>query len=785
MRFLLKTYVNQKRIMGIGTLLLALLATWLFSLPQPRASAQDGRVTHASANGDSNIISQQMVLAAGEFAETGTRDNVQVTAEGLTLAEGAGTGVYISEAIHSPLDFTTDIGPAWLADLPAGTSVLVETRLSSDGQSWGDWSAVPVEYYPVRQAEYGGVLIWANQPEVYVQFKLVLQAAANGPSPLFRRLTLFFNDTSQGPGTAAAVAQAQRENTGPASLTCPAKPLVIPRTAWGCPSGGNSPYWPPAYQPVTHVVINHTATPNSADDWAKVVRSIWHYHAYVLGWGDVGYQYLIDPLGNIYEGRAGGDDVIGAFDGYNRGAMGLGYIGCYGNCDYLGIANAQPSPAMLSAGNALMAWKVDQEELDPFGNGQYCYQTLPNIVSRSAVTCRGGSLSPGDYLDARAPEMRQAVADIIANCQEVTPTPGVTVIITIEPTTPTPTPTPTGQTPSPTATPSPTPTGGTLTPTATPSPSPTPTIGTPTSTATPSLTLTPTNTPSPTPTGPAVGLSPALLQVGLEGTGQTRVEVTNISDLYGVDFRLTYDPAVVEVVDADPNTDGVQVGVGEIFQEVESFVLKNEAGDGVINFVATRQGPAPVFSGTGELVEITWRGKTEGETPLEFSQVKVSNPDGLPLSVAVQNGQIEVVLQIVMRGWIEFRDANDSFRWGWGDPPPEIGQADGQFEVVIDPTTGAYVLTVTVPGYLTVVIKGQDFTDLSDIDLDDIILIGGEVTGDDLIDVFDLTFIGSRYGGSEATADINRDGITDIFDLTLAASNYGQQGPVTVGLELE
>ena len=52
------------------------------------------------------------------------------------------------------------------------------------------------------------------------------------------------------------------------------------------------------YQPVTHIIIHQTETPNNVgpyQDWAGWVRSVWNYHANVLRWGDVGYNYLVDP----------------------------------------------------------------------------------------------------------------------------------------------------------------------------------------------------------------------------------------------------------------------------------------------------------------------------------------------------------------------------------------------------------------------------------------------------------------------------------------------------------
>ena len=58
-------------------------------------------------------------------------------------------------------------------------------------------------------------------------------------------------------------------------------------------------------------------------------------------------------------------------------------------------------------------------------------------------------------------------------------------------------------------------------------------------------------------------------------------------------------------------------------------------------------------------------------------------------------------------------------------------------------------------------------------------LPGGDVTEDDLINIFDLAFIASRYQTGDAAADINADGTVDIFDLTITAGNYNRQGPVT------
>src|SRR5437016_1926200 len=69
---------------------------------------------------------------------------------------------------------------------------------------------------------------------------------------------------------------------------------------------------------------------NAATDWAAVVRSIWVLHVQGNGWNDIGYNYLIDPNGVLYEGRGGGDGVMGAhFSCVNSGTMGVALLGTF------------------------------------------------------------------------------------------------------------------------------------------------------------------------------------------------------------------------------------------------------------------------------------------------------------------------------------------------------------------------------------------------------------------------------------------------------------------------
>ena len=94
-----------------------------------------------------------------------------------------------------------------------------------------------------------------------------------------------------------------------------------------------------------------------------VVRGIWQYHAVTRGWGDIGYNALVDKYGNIYEGRAGGLDraVEGAHvGGFNQHTFGVSMMGDYNS--------ATPSQEALRAMGEIIGWKAAVAKFDPTGN---------------------------------------------------------------------------------------------------------------------------------------------------------------------------------------------------------------------------------------------------------------------------------------------------------------------------------------------------------------------------------------------------------------------------------
>jgi hypothetical protein len=101
--------------------------------------------------------------------------------------------------------------------------------------------------------------------------------------------------------------------------------------------------------------------------------------------------------------------------------------------------------------------------------------------------------------------------------------------------------------------------------------------------------------------------------------------------------------------------------------------------------------------------------------------------------------------------------------------------ADGRFQVEAPPDQ-PYSLLISAPGYLSAKTEGTVSAGSTAVEVGPLKLLGGDVTGDDRVNIFDLSYLGSRY--------VNRDGAVNIFDLTVTASNYGRFGPIQLELDL-
>ena len=159
------------------------------------------------------------------------------------------------------------------------------------------------------------------------------------------------------------------------------------------------------------------ATTTRRADAPALVRGIYAYHTQTLGWDDIGYNFLIDRYGTIYEGRSGGVSrgVIAAQAlGFNTGSTGIAMIGTF-----TGVA---PPAAALSSLEKLLAWKLSLCGLDPLSTvTMTCGMTerfkagarivLPVIAGHRDVNA---TACPGDALYALLPAIRRGVAALIA-----------------------------------------------------------------------------------------------------------------------------------------------------------------------------------------------------------------------------------------------------------------------------------------------------------------------------------------------------------------------------------
>ncbi|WP_239158444.1 peptidoglycan recognition protein [Streptomyces sp. SID13726] len=215
--------------------------------------------------------------------------------------------------------------------------------------------------------------------------------------------------------TAVAARQGVEPHTAP-------RPHIVPRGVWADGGGeantvARTPP-PPRYDDrVVAVFVHHTDSPNDYDcaDAPRIIRYLAAGQTGARDWDDIGYNFLVDRCGTIYEGRAGGvgRPVTGAHtQGFNHRTTGVAALGTF-------TAGVPVPKAMTDAIAALAAWKLGLTGIDPrttvrltSSNSLSRYATgttadLPALAGHDdgyMTTC------PGAALSALLPEIRETAA---------------------------------------------------------------------------------------------------------------------------------------------------------------------------------------------------------------------------------------------------------------------------------------------------------------------------------------------------------------------------------------
>ena len=268
----------------------------------------------------------------------------------------SGTGEFITggaDAIQASVvggSLPTGLKLALVPSQPQGEEVLDAGDLTTT-----EAAPTPVIEEAAAQPQSGLPGAWGTPAEPAAE--PASQSAPAVTTPLISPAT--FQATALSASSVPATVSAEPVGlpvAAPVSTT--ANGLLVPvttRAEWGANASYMS--WDPDYASAGHVVVHHTAGTNnySAGQSASIVRGIYYYHAVTLDWGDVGYNFLIDKYGTVFEGRSGsvaapaGKMSIGAHArGVNTGTMGLSMMG-----DYSSIS---PSDAQLSSVGKMAGW---------------------------------------------------------------------------------------------------------------------------------------------------------------------------------------------------------------------------------------------------------------------------------------------------------------------------------------------------------------------------------------------------------------------------------------------
>ena len=282
--------------------------TWNKGQSLPSGATVEMRTLDAKGWSDWYVLS----VEEGEDGRPGTEANVSGGSTGVQIRiKGSGSlpaGLAVNLVNgEGPTKKVADVHKVAAAQQPAAKSLTAPVANPDEERSILSGKATGV----ASTSQFGGPAAAAS-PQGQASPEGKAGAAAKADVPAARQLTT--------PQIAAADNLAR----------------IHPRSAWGADERKMS--WPRSYENFEGAIIHHTAGSNnySQAQVPATIRGIYSYHSITRGWGDIGYNVLIDKYGGRWEGRSGtlaaphGKVVTGAHAApRNQGTFGVSVLGTY------------------------------------------------------------------------------------------------------------------------------------------------------------------------------------------------------------------------------------------------------------------------------------------------------------------------------------------------------------------------------------------------------------------------------------------------------------------------
>ncbi|WP_110241730.1 FG-GAP-like repeat-containing protein [Nocardioides gilvus] len=354
----------------------------------------------------------------------------------------------VEATVSAPIEGFGAVGVTWDTESRVAAGELALQVRTREGAEWGDWTEMVFDDAHAPDPDSPDARTARNGTDALIVGEVdEVEVRADGAGELPQGLSLAVID----PGAAE-----ETREEGPAIETAPAapadstdsgdddkialqsgrtaaKPTIYSRAQWGADEKIRHKS-SLSYGSIEAGFVHHTVNANNytAEQVPGIIRSIYTYHVKSRGWSDVGYNFLVDRFGRVWEGRYGGVDkaVIGAHtSGYNHLAFAMSAIG---NFETTGAP-----AAMVNAYGALFAWKLGLHGIDPRSMKERVgSRTMPAVNGHRDA---GSTACPGKYLYAQLGAIRAKAAAAQTGVAAPTPT----------------APTPTKPTPAPAPTPAP------------------------------------------------------------------------------------------------------------------------------------------------------------------------------------------------------------------------------------------------------------------------------------------------------------------------------------------